>query len=519
MSARVGHPKDSSEVVAPPDAVVAPRAPASAQIGLGPRTLFLGGVAIAIWAAFVGAVQDPDYWWHLRVGEWILANRRLPDHDLFTYTVASHAWIDHEYLSEVLIALAHSAGGLALVSIAFGAVTWLGFVYICRTSDVLRRPYVIAGLGIALGVLAGAPIWGPRAQMLTFLFSCVELYWLDGYLRGRSRAVTWLPLLVALWANLHGGFVIAFIFLGAAIAAEAAGFLVHSSEARRLEHRRRLQTLGRTFALCAVALLATPHGLKVYLNPLETLTSPAQRRLIVEWFSPDFHMLVMLPFLAMVLLLLAGFGLRRPTLYQFLLSAGTLALALESVRHVALFVAASTPVLIDVWSGAWEDFRRERGWHVSSGSTSPLFRVVTAAALAAILGATGVRIGNNLAQQARETSQQYPVAAADWLAAHPDVGTRMYNQYGWGGYMADRFYPDPNRRVFIFGEASVMGDSFLQDYQDVQTLRSDWRQVLDRYGVDYIVYNSGEALDNVLRGDPGWHEVYRDKVAVIYVRS
>ena len=72
------------------------------------------------------------------------------------------------------------------------------------------------------------------------------------------------------------------------------------------------------------------------------------------------------------------------------------------------------------------------------------------------------------------TATTYPVGAADWLAAHPDVGTRMYNQYGWGGYLAYRFYPHPNRRVFIFGEAALMGDRLLNKYEDVQTLRPTW---------------------------------------------
>jgi hypothetical protein len=95
----------------------------------------------------------------------------------------------------------------------------------------------------------------------------------------------------------------------------------------------------------------------------------------------------------------------------------------------------------------------------------------------------------------------------------------MYNQYGWGGYLAYRFYPQPNRRVFIFGEAALMGDSLLNQYEDVQTLRSDWKQILDQYKVDYIVYNKGEALANVLATQSDWELVYQDKVAVIYVRK
>ena len=95
----------------------------------------------------------------------------------------------------------------------------------------------------------------------------------------------------------------------------------------------------------------------------------------------------------------------------------------------------------------------------------------------------------------------------------------MYNQYGWGGYLAYRFYPQPNRRVFIFGEAALMGDALLNDYEDIQTLRPDWTALLDKYAVDYIVYNRGEALANVLATQPGWKLAYEDPEAVIYVRS
>ena len=475
---------------------------------------------IALAAAFTSSVEDPDFWWHLRTGYWMLQNGRLPSHDLYTFTVMSHSWIDHEYLTEILMAYLRSWGGLALISVVFGVLTWLGFVFIYRTAVVPRRPYVIAGLGLALAGLAGAPIWGPRAQMITFTLTCLELYWIAAYLSGRSRSINYLPLVVALWANLHGGFVISFVLLGIAIFSEGVEWALEREDTLRMAHRRRVRTLGQVLLICLVAVLATPHGLSVYSNPIETLTSPAQRRLIIEWFSPDFHLLVMAPFLAMILLLFGGFAYRRPTTYQLLLSLATLALALESARNIAIFVAATTPILIETWSGVWEEFSTSRGWKLSSSPPSALLRGVTVVALLVIAGAVFLRIGTVLAHQGADTASNYPVKAADFLAAHPEIGTRMYNQYGWGGYLADRFYPDPDRRVFIFGEASVMGDSFLQKYQDVQTLRTDWQRVLDDYHVDYIVYNRHEALTNVLEALPDrWDcSVYRDSMAEICVR-
>ena len=470
---------------------------------------------IVILAVFIGAVQDPDFWWHIRIGRWMVENGRLPSTDIFTYTVPSHAWTDHEYLTEVLMWLVYSNTGALGISLFFGLITFAGFCLMYR--QVRRQPFVIVGLGLALGAIAGAPIWGPRAQMITFALTCLELYWLHGYLSGRSRALQFLPLVMVLWANLHGGWVIAFAWLGVAIVAELA---LWAWEPSNLAHRAHVRFLAIVTGASAVAVLATPHGFSLYLYPFQTVASAAQERLIVEWFSPDFHQPFLHPFEAMVLLLIVGFALRRPTLYQVLLALVALALALQSVRNIALFVAAATPVVINTYSEYWKEISAARGWKLTVPARRP-FAVITALALLVITLATVVHIAGetNPSHQQSLTASNYPVAAADWLATNPSVGTKMYNQYGWGGYLAYRFYQQPNRRVFIFGEAALMGDTLLNDYEDIQTLRPNWRTLLDKYGVDYIVYNQGEALANVLATQPDWKLVHDDPVAVIYVRN
>jgi hypothetical protein len=407
--------------------------------------------------------------------------------------------------------------GIAGIAVAFGIITWVGFVLIYRTARGGSQPYIIAGLAVALGAAAGGPIWGPRAQMITFVFACLELMWLAGYLQGRSRAINWFPLLMVLWANLHGGWVIGFAFLGVALLSEGIQFALNRSEP---SHRAHLKRLGLIFAASVGAVAVTPHGLGLYAYPFQTQGSVAQQRLIVEWFSPDFHQTFLRPFEAMVLMLFTGFVLRRPTLYEFLLSATVVLLALQSVRHVALFVAAATPIVMTTWSAIWRDLAGRRGWTTGAVETArPVMAVMVALALLVIAGASAMRVNQGFRQQDQLVAANFPVGAADYLAAHPEVGTRMYNQYGWGGYLAYRFYPEPNRKVFVFGEAALMGDDLLNRYEDVQTLRTNWRKVLDEKQVDYVVYNRDEALSNVLIDDPRWTLVYQDKVAMIFVRS
>ncbi|HSR23478.1 MAG TPA: hypothetical protein VLW53_07995, partial [Candidatus Eisenbacteria bacterium] len=145
--------------------------------------------------------------------------------------------------------------------------------------------------------------------------------------------------------------------------------------------------------------------------------------------------------------------------------------------------------------------------------------VLGATILLGTAAAIAPRIAGDLARQPDVTARAAPAGAADWLAAHPGAGTRMFNEYAWGGYLADRFYPDPNRRVFVLSEGVLMGDTLLLRYRQVATLQPGWRAVLDGERVDYVVFDRSSALDGVLAAEPGWRLAYRDGTAVIYVRA
>jgi hypothetical protein len=481
---------------------------------LSAQGLLLGTLFTLLPWLVVRPVQDPDYWWHLATGHWMLAHGALPAHDLFTYAAGSREWVDHEYLTEIALHLANQAFGLVGVSLIFGAVTWAGIWLIDRRSQLEPQPYVVRALFLGLAALGGAPFWGPRAQMLTFLFVCLELYWLEGFLRRGRRHLYLLPLVMVLWANLHGGFVAGFLFLGVALLSKVA----EAAWARDRAVVREAARLALVSVACVGAALLTPYTYRLFAYALEPQASPLQQSLIVEWLSPDFHRAAFQPFELMVLALVAGFALRRPRGYEVLLALVTLVLALQSSRHVPLFLAACTPVLIRLYGEAWTDLARRRGWSLPRTPATPWLAAVTACLLLGLAAFTAVGVARHLGDQPALTRADYPVAASDWLAGHPEVGTRMFNSYGWGGYLVYRFYPEPNRRVFVFGEATLMGDDRLRGYAEVENLRPDWRRRLQEDGADYVVFNRRAALASALAVDPQWRLVYEDPVAVIYVR-
>jgi len=279
-----------------------------------------------------------------------------------------------------------------------------------------------------------------------------------------------------------------------------------------------LRMLAAVGVLSLVASLLTPNGLSLFAYVWRTQFSSQQSSFIAEWQSPDFHMLNMLGFEAMLLLVLIGFAWRRPRLLDVLLVVASAVLALRSWRFIPLFVVPATPVLVWQWSEPWARVRARLG-NTRAGRPRdwPREALVMLLALATVAG-LGLS-AYTLRGQAASTNANYPVAAADWLDAHPQVGTRMFNEYSWGGYLSYRFYPEQNRRVFIYGEAELVGDRLLAQYVEVNQLHSDWMQVLDEYRVDYVLFPANKPLDAALAASRGWSLAYGDSVADIFVRS
>jgi hypothetical protein len=469
----------------------------------------------AILPFVVRRVGDPDYFWHVLTGQWMVQHRALPRSELFTYTVSGAPYTDQEYGTQLVFYALRRIGGLVLVSVFFAALAWAGFWLLFARIRERRYSPVIAAASLLLGAGAGFPLWGPRPQMFDFLFISLELLWLERFLAGRSRAINWLPLVVIVWANLHGGFVFAFFILGLTLAAEFLRWFWEHRPSVQVRGLRRLTLIAAASVVCSVI---TPWTLSLHAYVLRTWFSSQLSSFVREWQSPDFHSANMLPFGAMLVILFVGMALRRPPIRDVLLSVGAAILALRAWLFIPVFVAVATPLIAWMWSDiATAAAERIRQWH-SAGSPA-WFRRACFGALC-LAATAGVAVSaHTLTGQAVATRQNYPVGAADWLDAHPTVGTRMFNEYAFGGYLAYRFYPEKNRRVFIYGETELMGDPLLAEYVDLNQVHSNWSAVLDKYGVDYIVFPPDTPLAAVLDASGRWRRVYADDVAVIFVRA
>jgi hypothetical protein len=473
-----------------------------------PGGLFLSAVIIATAFPVTNAIRDPDFWWHLRSGQLLLQTGGLLHTDPFTYTVSSHAWTMHEWLTEVLFAGLYRWAGLAAIVAVLSVVTWLGVLCIFMRARLDRPgPFVLGG-GMVLAVIAGYPIWGPRAQMITFALACLTLLLTERYLRRGGRAVLLLLPIFLVWSNLHSGFLIGLGFMTVVLVAEVAAHLLHLKGRAPIARVRGLALL---VAGCLVVSAINLNGPSIILYPFATQGSAAQQSLILEWHSPDFHDWSVRFFGLMLLSLVALIVVNRSIrLRDAALVLVTVALSLQSVRHIALFVAASTPVWInqaDILVARLRARPRRR----TALPPVPI-RVVSWVLLCGALLLVYLSARLLPSMRTREDSlfyaQDFPVCAARWLAADPQP-LRIFNQYGEGGYLAYRLSAQGDR-VFVFGDAALMGDALLYTYGDVESVTPQWDTILRNAGTDIVLFDTNAPLSNVIAHASDWLQVYSD---------
>ncbi len=492
--------------------------------GLGrvtPGRLAVAAALVAVLAVICRRVGDPDFYWHLATGAWILDHGRLLSHDAFTYTVAGRPWVDQEYGNEILLTLLYRAGGFLAVSLAYTALTWVGFWLIWRRIALERVAGPIAALCLLLAAGAGIAVWGPRSQMITFTLTCLTLLWVERFLRGQGRRLYLLPAVFAVWTNLHGGFIYGLLVLG--VAALSESLLVALATGDRAAHRARALRLWIVLLGCGVAALLNAHTYQTYLVALRIELSSVQQSFIAEWRSPNFHSPEELLLELLLVCTIAAMAMRRPRLWDLLLSMTAIWLALAAVRNAYIAAALVTPVVAWAGGAVWEaSGLRAHAMTWLRRRAADVTAVALVGALA--LAAAGVGFAaTTLGGQAASTVANFPVRAVDCLEANPAVGTRMLNAYDWGGYLIYRFatppadVPPPRRRVFIYGEATLMGNALMREISDVENGEPDWRSILRRNRVDYVIERPQSVLAAALSVDPAWREVYDDGFAAIFV--
>ena len=496
-----------------------PLRPAIRQLLLWPdthRILTLTLIA-GVFAMGVQTPFGPDTWWHLKAGQVMVESGHILQTDLFSYTRYGTHWVNHSWLSQVILYLLFSRFGYAGLRALMGAVVAVALALVY--SQMEGNPFARAPV-LLLAAWTAAPVWLVRPRIFSFLFTAVVYYLLYLYKWHGVNRLWLLPPLFALWVNLHAGYALGFIVLIGFIVGEMLNNLSPGPDP--CVEWGRLGMMALYLLLSLLALVLNPNTTRMWVYPFQTAGMRFLQNHIQEWQSPNFHSLHTQPFIWMLLALVAAVGLsgRRVDGSDLVLTCGLAYAALLAARNVAPFALVAAPALSRHVAAAlrrWGEAARERGWlrpHPRPGSAASL-------ALASLnwwllllaLIAAAAKVYPPLTPALNEKAQRayLPLDAVRWIEQHRPAG-KMFNHYNWGGYLIWRLWPD--YRVFVDGRTYLYGDEFLlHQYMNASP------ETLDAWKVNLVLTRPDDPLVAHLACTDGWQETYHDEIAAIWTRT
>ena len=466
-----------------------------------------------IFAIYRIDINDPDIWWHMRNAQYLLQNHHFVRNDLYSFTVAGHAWINHEWLSELPYYFAYRALGLVglktLCFLIFDAI-FLLLLYLCfQESSNFKASVVVCYFGTFLATVS----FGPRTILFGYLYLVLLLIVLQRF-RSRGQAPLWtIPMLFLLWANTHGswslGLIVFFLFI--------AGGLVGGTWGRVVATRwtpRQLRQLIATAAASVAVLFVNPYGWRLVYYPFDmAFKQNLNIAHVAEWVSVDFHDLRGKMVMIMIVGLLVGtlFRNRKWNLGELLILLFALYSGLTYIRFLVLLGIVAAPVFAKML-----DF-------------FPLYRPADEtprvnAVVLLLLAGTMVYFWPRERKVEASLNETYPSGVLAYLNAHPLQGNTL-NFYLWGGYLE---WHRPSLPIFIDSRVDIFEYAgVLKDYLDL--MGADMAQhrpdaILNKYNIKYVLFppadsknplHTGGGLVYALQQDPHWKTVYQDKVCVL----
>jgi len=500
--------------------------------------LLFVALALALSCGAMGRVllRDSDIGWHIRDGEQMLLMHTIPRTDSFSSTMSGHTWYAWEWLYDLLIAAVHHFAGLNGVVFFTAVIIAATFAFVLRVA--LRRggSLLVSLLLLVLALGASSVHFLARPHVLTWLLAVIWFDLLDSsastYETGKR--LLWLPLLMILWVNLHGGFVLGFALLAIYLVGGGIDYLVYRD--RRDQIANWLKHLAGFTSLTIAASFVNPYGYHLHVHVYRYLSDRFLMSQISEFRSPDFHSAAQQCFA--ILLIVTGISLTSarqrlgPSRLLVLLFAAYSGLyATRNLPTSSLFIAlVLAPVLSATLSQAADhanvasSLRGLFSRATSFGSRmQDLETNLRGHALVVLLLAAGIwsclhhgQLGPAQVIDAQFDEKRFPIAAVDYISSH-NIQQPIFSLDYWGGFLIYRLYP--GTQVVLDDRHDLYGDQFIKNYLKIVLVQPTFAEELDRMNVEWVLVPRWSSLANVLRLTPNWIAVHEDSTAALFQRQ
>jgi hypothetical protein len=484
-------------------------------------------VLLLTYKTFIFPLPPLDFWWHLKVGEVIATTGSIPRSDIFSFTAAGRPFVLQNWLGELIYYWTYRAGGFPML-VFLGTLLTLG-AFLLTYKMCLNAAQNIR-IAAFVGFLASLANYGfMRPQTFSFLLFAAFYLVLTEY-KERQRDRLWiLPVLMALWVNLHGAFVIGLGLVGLYLACETWRRQIDPQQQDALSSAE-LRKLCVVFALCCVTTLLNPEGYRIFEYVRTVVLDAGSQQLVAEWQPPRLNdllgfLLFYCPFFATLFTFIHA--RRKPDFTEMVLFLVFAALGLISIRNAAWFSTITFPLLarylplLDIGSllplrfnflerlsesSQRDERERAAGWIHSVA--------LGVAVLAVVSQSPWTRphiTGKSL------LAEQTPVGVADFMDRQGVTG-RLFHTQDFGDYLMWRLWP--RQKTFVDGRVHLFDLEFLKQYERTidDPLSTD---LLERWKIQYVLLNKpagvgkSRAIESV-EASGSWSKIYEDGISVLF---
>lgn len=481
-------------------------------------------------------LRATDLWVHVTYGEWILDHRALPETDPFLPLAEGMRVIDSAWLSQVIFAAVNRIGGLEGLAHLFALTSLASALVLARVYYLLTQRLSLTLLGlVAMAAIGWSRLLTIRPENFGMLCFAVLLWLLVSTRRtlGTPTCRPWrlwcgVPVVFALWANLHGSFPCGLLVLACLTGGQAIETLWSTRSFRALLADTAFRRLLVASELGFFACCLNPYGIDLLISTATFSANPNLRG-ILEWQPLVIQNIGGREFALSIvaLLFVVRHSPRRITPAEVLLLLVFAGLTITGVRMMSWYAPVYVLVMAPHWSALADQFAQGRVRETSNLAAPawwrPSWKYTLVAGLTvwvafALSGVSRPVLGGTPRSVPQMLAATTPLGAKEHLLAHPRPGMFFAPQW-WGDWL--HWQGPPGMQPFVTSNIHLVPPRVWQDYLQMLNAGGDWQRLLDRYAIATVITDKAEQprLNARLREADDWQSVYDDDQAQIFVRK
>ncbi|MEA1963380.1 MAG: hypothetical protein U9M94_04050 [Patescibacteria group bacterium] len=449
---------------------------------------------------------DPDFGWHLKAGEEIYFEKHVPQNENYNYTLEGRTWVDHEWLLNLISYIVYSKIGYIALSVFFALI---GLLIIFLLNNLLLKKYIQNKLHFIfiliieiIGLVGILPHFGVRMQELSVLMLLLLLFIIDKFNKARNHKILYfLPILFFVWANLHGGFMLGLIILwfyacvNLFIPKIIKYFKINFFDFKNFEKKQYFYIFLSAVA-SSIAVFITPYHYRYFSFMLEYKNTHYMKH-IAEWlpvWNAPLNYIQQIYFIIFILIIILLFfenKNRKINFWHFFSSLMLLIAAFKSRRNFPLFFIASLPLIAAVSNTINKNNFKKIYFYLFKNKYIYFF-LITGLSISIFLVLFLTNFTNTPFKN-KKFCRFYPCGALKKIKTLPQKNLKIFNNYGWGGYL---IWNLPDHKIFIDGRLPMLqvnNHSLLEEYYEFFD-KEKISDKLDEYNINLVLDRKYKAI-------------------------